>query len=94
MTEALLFIEQYQAWIYVLLLMAGLIYLRQTLHGLRELRRALFGLERERAMEKATRSGAMLGLALALVVTTFVVATYVGPALPASVRPTPVPTVM
>jgi hypothetical protein len=93
MEEALLFVEQYQAWLYVLLVLAGLIYLRQTLRGLGELRRALFGLERERALEKVTRSGAMLGLSLALLVAVFVVATYVGPAVPASARPTPVPTV-
>jgi hypothetical protein len=93
MEQALLFIEENQAWIYSLLLLVGLIYLRSTMRGLSELRAALFGLERESAQAKLTRGAAMLGLALAGLVTVFVVSTFLAPTLPAAVPPTPLPTV-
>ncbi len=93
MTEALLIIEGYQTWIYLLLAVAGLIYLRQTWHWYRERRDSMFQLERERATSRLTRSASLLTLALALMLTTFILATFVGPAVPASLRPTALPTV-
>lgn len=93
MTEALLIIEGYQVWIYLLLGVAGLIYLRQTWHWYRERRDSMFQLERERATSRLARSASLLTLALALMLTTFVLATFVGPAVPASLRPTSLPTV-
>lgn len=93
MEQALLFIEENQAWIYVLLFLVGLVYLRSTLHSLNELRAAFFGLERESAQAKLTRAAAMFGLALAGLVTVFVVSTFLAPSLPAAAPPTPLPTV-
>lgn len=93
MTEALLIIEGYQAWIYLLLAIVGLIYLRQTWHWYRERRDSMFHLERERATSRLTRSASLLVLALALILSTFVLATFVGPAVPASLRSTALPTV-
>jgi hypothetical protein len=93
MDEILLFVEEQQTWIYLLLALAGLIYLRSIFRSYRELRRAVFALERERAMSLLIRSGAMLALVIAALAATFVVATFAGPALPLSTRQTPLPTV-
>jgi hypothetical protein len=71
----------------------ALIYLRATLRGYAELRRAVFGLERERASEGLRRSAAVLSLVVSLLLATFVVANFVGPSVPASARPTALPTV-
>lgn len=93
MEEILLFVEEQQTWIYLLLALAGLIYLRSIVHSYRELRRAVFALERERAMSMLIRSGAMLALVIAALAAAFVVATFAGPALPLSTRQIPLPTV-
>ena len=93
MEEILLFIEERQNWIYVILTLAGLIYLRSVFHSYKELRGAIFGLERERAMSRLIRSGAMLILVFAGLAATFVVATFAWPALSVSIHQTPIPTV-
>jgi hypothetical protein len=93
MKQALLFIEENQAWIYFVFLLIGLIYLRSTVRGLNELRAALFGLERESAQAKTTRAAAMLGLAVVGLATVFVVSTFLAPGLPAAAPATPLPTV-
>jgi hypothetical protein len=93
MAELIVFIEAHQTWIYLGLGMIGLVYLRITLRWWAEYREALFGLERERALGGLRRSGAMLALVVAASAGTFLAATFVGPALPLSARPTPLPTV-
>ena len=93
MEEILLFIEERQNWIYVILTLAGLVYLRSVFHSYKELRGAIFGLERERAMSRLIRSGAMLILVFAGLAATFVVATYAWPALSVSIHQTPLPTI-
>ena len=84
MAEALRFIEASQTWLYVILLVAGLIYLRLSLIRISELRKAVFGLERERSLAKLTQAGAMLALVFAVVVAVFVVTNFVTPAFWAS----------
>src|SRR3990172_555894 len=93
MEDALLFIEEQQTWIYLFFALFAIIYLKATLDAAGELRAAVFGLERERSLSKLRRSGAMLTVSLAVLLTTFVLATYAGPAVPAADRPTPLPTV-
>jgi hypothetical protein len=93
MVEALVLIETYQTWIYLVLGCAGLVYLALTLKWINVYRNALFGLERERAASALSRYGAMTALVVAALVGTFVTATFLGPAVPLSARPTPVPTV-
>ena len=93
MEDALLFIEEQQTWIYLLFALFAILYLKATLDAAGELRAALFGLERERSLSKLRRSGAMLTVSLAILLTTFVLATYAGPAIPAAARPTALPTV-
>jgi hypothetical protein len=92
MEEALVFVRAIQAWIYLILGIAGLVYLRQTLRALGDSRRALFGLERERALARLTRAGAMLVLLLAAAVATLLIVEYVAPAVPVGDLPTAQPT--
>ena len=93
MEEVFAFIAQDKAWIYALLAVIGLIYLRAVIRSYFDLRKAMFGLEREQAQGRLRRAAAMLGLVAAGVFTTFIIATYVSPALPGSGLPTAVPTI-
>jgi hypothetical protein len=93
MAEALLFLEQFQGWIYLVLAVAALVYLRLTWRWYRSRRSTIFSLEREQATERLTRSATLLGLALTLLLATFAATTFLGPAIPASERQTPLPTV-
>lgn len=93
MAEALLFLEEYQGWIYLVLGLAALAYLRWTWRWYRSRRDTIFSLEREQATERLTRSATLLGLALALIAATFIATTVLGPSMPASERPTALPTV-
>ena len=93
MEEALLFIESYQRWIYLALLLMSVIYARMTLRAWRNFRASVFELERERAASRLARSGAGLAVLAALLIAVFILVTFASPALPASMRPTPVPTI-
>jgi len=93
MTEVLLFIEEYQTWIYLALMVAILVYLNVTWRWYRSRRATIFSLEREHATAHLTRSATLLGLAFLLLVGTYAATTFLGPAVPASERPTPLPTV-
>lgn len=93
MEEALLLIQAYQTWIYIILGLALVVYGRLALRGWRANRVAEFGLERERARSGATRAGAMVAWIAAVAGLTFLTANFLGPAVPAEDRPTPLPTV-
>jgi hypothetical protein len=93
MEEVFAFIAQDQAWIYALLALAGLVYLRVGLRAYVDLRKAMFGLEREQAQARLRRVGGMLGLIVTAALATFIIATYVSPAMPGSGVPTAVPTI-
>jgi hypothetical protein len=93
MEQALLIIEQYQTWIYLVLALAGLTYLRLTLRWYGTWRRAMFGLERDHAAGRLTRSLAMLSFVALVALGTFLVATFLVPAVPLAARPTPLPTI-
>ena len=88
MEEALRTIQENQSWIYFVLLVIGLAYLRLCIIRASELGKAVFGLERERSLSKLTQAGAMLALVIAVAVATFVVANFVSPAFPSSARMT------
>ena len=92
MEETLVFIDQHQGWIYFLLAIAGLVYLRLAVRWYGELRRAMFGLEREHALDRLKQIGAMLALVVAAAAATFVLTTFVSPALPATPGEVGVPT--
>ncbi len=89
MEEALRFIDDSQTWIYLILLFVGLVYLRLGLIRWDELRKAVYGLERERSLSRLTQAGAMLALVFAVAVAVFVIANFVTPAYLASVYSAP-----
>jgi len=93
MEEALLLIEENQSWIYLVLVVAALAYLRLAVRHYRAFRTSYFGIEKESASSQFARASAMLGLIVSVLVATFLVATFAGPAVPVSSRPTPIPTV-
>ncbi|MGD2058216.1 MAG: hypothetical protein PVF85_04725 [Anaerolineales bacterium] len=93
MEEAILFIEANQSWIYLVLVLLAVIYSWLLLQAYQSLRGAVFGLERERAISRLTRAGAMLALIASGILATFVITTFAGPAIPPGLRPTPMPTV-
>jgi hypothetical protein len=93
MEEALVLIEENQSWIYLGLGLFGLIYLRIAIKRYRDYTSTFFGLERDRARERLIQSIIMLILIAAGFVATFVAATFGGPAVPVSARPTVLPTV-
>ncbi len=93
MEEVLLFVARNQNWIYLLLGMLGLVYLRSTFGAWHEYRAAFFSLERDRARERLVRGVLLLALCLVSVVGVFIIANFASPAVPVEKLPTPVPTV-
>ncbi len=93
MEEALLFIEQNQTWLFLIVGAGCAIYMLLGLRAYRDLQAANFELERERAVTRLTRSGAMFALLAAALIATYLLTTFVSPAIPAASRPTAMPTV-
>jgi hypothetical protein len=89
----LLFFEEQQTWIYLVLIFIGAIYLRLFLIAYRGSRRAVFSLEQERCSGRMRRSIAMMLLVLAGLTATFLIVNFASPAIPVSLRPTSLPTV-
>lgn len=85
MAEVLSFFRTYEMWLYVILLLAGLIYIRRFILAWEELRRAAFGLEKESAQSNLNQSAGMLVMLLIMAVAIFVVVSFVAPAFPDSV---------
>jgi len=85
MEEALSFFRTYEMWMYVILALAGVIYIRRFILAWEELRRAAFGLERESAQSHLNQSAGMLVLLFVMAVAIFVIVSFVAPAFPASV---------
>ncbi|MBE9475420.1 MAG: hypothetical protein IMY85_11065 [Chloroflexi bacterium] len=84
MEEALHFFRIYEMWMYVILALAGLVYVRKFILAWEELRRAAFGLERESAQSHLNQSTGMLVLLFVMAVAVFVLVSFVAPAFPAS----------
>ena len=84
MDEALRFFRTYEMWMYVILALAGLVYIRKFILGWEELRRAAFGLERESAQSHVNQSAGMLVLLFMMAVAVFVLVSFVAPAFPGS----------
>lgn len=90
MEEALSFFRAFEAWIYVLLALGGLLYARKFILAWQELREATFGLERESAQSRLNQSASILVLLLTMAVIVFVLVYFVSPAVPsANLLPTP-----
>lgn len=82
MEEALRFFRTYELWIYILLALGGIVYVRKFILAWDELRGAAFGLERESAQARINHSASMLVLLLVMAIAEFSVVTFVVPAYP------------
>ena len=89
MEEALSFFRALEAWIYLLLGLGGLIYLRKFAIAWQELRGAAFGLERESAQARLNQAASVLVLLLTMAVAEFVLVSFIAPAVPGA---NPLPT--
>jgi len=74
----------YRIGIFLLLGLGLLIYLRKFTIGLREWRKAIFGLERDQAQRKLITASTGLTLLILLVIGEFLLVTIIGPQIPAS----------
>jgi hypothetical protein len=82
MEEALRFLRSYEIWIYVLLALVSLFYIRKFILAWEELRGAAFGLERESAQSRLNRSASMLVLLLVTGLAVFVMVSFIVPMVP------------
>ena len=91
MEEAISFFRAFELWIYLLLGLGGLYYLRRFILAWRELQGASFGLERDSAQARLNQSASALVLLLTMAVVEFVLVSFIAPAMP-GVVPLPTPT--
>jgi hypothetical protein len=82
MEEALSFFRAFEVWIYVLLGLGGLYFIRKFILAWQELREAAFGLEREHAQARLNQSASALVLVLAMAISEFVLVSFVAPTVP------------
>ena len=89
MEEALRFFRALEVWIYLLLGLGGLIYVRKFSNAWQELRSAAFGLERESAQGRLNQAASMLVLLLTMAVAEVILVSFIAPAVPGAI---PLPT--
>lgn len=82
MEEALSFFRALEVWIYLLLGLGGLLYIRKFIMAWQELRGAGFGLERESAQARLNRSASILVILLTMAVAEFVAVSFIAPGVP------------
>ena len=81
--EALLpFLEKYEAWVYVLLGVVAVIYIKKTISAWQQWQGTLFGLERDIAQRRFTTVLTILILLVLFVVVEFVIVSFVSPSYP------------
>lgn len=85
MEEAVSFFRAFETWIYLLLGLGGLIFIRRFLLAWQELRSATFGLERESAQARLNQAASILVLILTMIVAEFIVVSFIAPAMPGPV---------
>ena len=91
MEEALQFFRALEGWIYLLLGLAALYFIRRFILAWQELREAAFGMERESAQARLNQATIVLVFLLAMVISEFVLVSFIAPAMPGAV-PLPTPT--
>jgi hypothetical protein len=91
MEEALSFFRAFEVWIYLLLGLVGLLFIRRFIVAWQELRSAAFGLERESAQARLNQAASILVLLLTMAVSEFLLVYFVAPAMPGAM-PLPTPT--
>lgn len=82
MEEAIRFFRTFEIWVYLLLGLVGLFYIRKFVLAWDELRNAGFGLERDHAQTRLNSSATILVLLIFLAVGEFVLVTFVAPTMP------------
>lgn len=92
MDEALRFFRTYELWIYALLALVSLVYMRRFILAWGELRGAAFGLERESAQTRLNQAAGMLVLLMMIALAEFIMVSFVAPVFPGS-NPLSSPTV-
>jgi hypothetical protein len=85
MEEALRFLRAYELWVYLLLGLGGMFYVRKFILAWGELRGAAFGLERESAQARLNQAASVLVLLLVVAVIMFVLVSFIAPAIPGAV---------
>jgi len=85
MEEVLRFFRAYEVWIYLLLALVGLFYVRKFVISWQELREAAFGLEREKAQARLNQAASVLVLLFAMAITEFVLVSFIAPAVPGAI---------
>jgi hypothetical protein len=85
MEEALRFFRDYEIWIYLILALGGLFFIRRFTVAWQELRDAGFGLERENAQARLNQAASALMLLLAMAISEFVLVSFVAPSVPGAV---------
>ncbi len=85
MEEALRFFRAFEVWIYLLLGLTGVIFIRRFALAWQELRGAAFGLERENAQSRLNQSAGILVLLLSMAVTEFILVSFIAPSVPGAI---------
>ncbi len=91
MEEALGFFRALELWIYLILGLGGIIFIRKFILAWQELQGSVFGLERESAQSRLNTAASALVLLLTMAIAEFVLVTFVAPAYPGAM-PLPTPT--
>lgn len=84
MEEALRFFRAYELWVYLVLALGGLIYIRKFILAWEEMRAAAFGLERESAQSRLNQAAGMTVLLLMIGIAVFALVTFIVPSFPGS----------
>ncbi len=84
MEEAIGFFTAFEFWIYLLIGLAALFFIRKFILSWWELKDAAFGLERESAQSRLNQSATVLVLLLTMAVSEFVLVYFISPAIPAA----------
>ena len=82
MEEAIRFFRTFEIWVYILLGLVGLFYIRKFVLAWDDLRNAGFGLERDHAQSRLNSSATILVMLIFLAVAEFVLVTFVAPTMP------------
>lgn len=85
MEEALRFFRAYEVWIYLILALGGLIYIRKFILAWQELRDAAFGLERESAQARLNQAAGVLVLLIAMAISEVVLVSFIAPTVPGAI---------
>ncbi len=92
MDETLFFFKTYEVWIYLILGIGSVLYLRKFSLAWAELRGATFGLERDSAQRRLNQAASVIVLLVIMAVAEFVLVSFVAPLVPGA-SPLPTPTI-